>query len=505
MSIEVEEKAIKAEAARVDDGQPLKVQVLIVGSGAGGATTATVLAEAGFKVLVLEEGRRHELTEYGATPVKAMPLLYRNSGMTPILGSVPIGYVEGRCMGGSTEINSGLWQRLSPEFCLRWKSRYDLDAATPAELEPHFSWAEGLLNVTTRPDDQPKSSQLFHKGAVQMGWSVHEVPRAAKACQNTNSCASGCPKGAKQGMSRNLIPLAESHGAQFLTGAKVKLLLRKKGRVTGVLVELTRDDSTDLVRIDADFVILACGPSQTPALLRRSGIKLHVGDSFQIHPMIKVSALFDEDVDAERSVLPLLQVKEFWPDISLGGSFFSMGHLAMVLSDNWSENHRVMEDSRRMATYYVAARGTGKGSVRTAISGGMESVIRYELSDVDVRNLSQGFARLGEMLFAAGAKKLYPSIQRLSSVDSQLDAVRWLDEPLPKSSLSLTTVHAFASCPMGERRERCAADSYGKIFGYENLFVNDASMLPDSPGTNPQATIMALARRNALHFASVNS
>jgi len=62
-------------------------------------------------------------------------------------------------------------------------------------------------------------------------------------------------------------------------------------------------------------------------------------------------------------------------------------------------------------------------------------------------------------------------------------------------------VHAFSSCPMGERRDRCAADSYGRVYGYRNLRINDASMLPDSPGVNPQATVMAMARRNALQYA----
>jgi choline dehydrogenase-like flavoprotein len=87
---------------------------------------------------------------------------------------------------------------------------------------------------------------------------------------------------------------------------------------------------------------------------------------------------------------------------------------------------------------------------------------------------------------------------------TKIESIRWLDERLPRKGLSLTTVHAFSSCPIGERRERCAADSYGKVFDYENLYLNDASMLPDSPGVNPQGGIMALARRNALRFKGAN-
>lgn len=93
--------------------QALKVQVLIIGSGAGGATSAAVLAENGFEVVVLEEGDRQPISEYGQAPTQSMQKLYRNKGLMPVMGSVPIGYVEGRCLGGSTEINSGFWHRLN--------------------------------------------------------------------------------------------------------------------------------------------------------------------------------------------------------------------------------------------------------------------------------------------------------------------------------------------------------------------------------------------------------
>src|SRR5262249_35109410 len=158
---------------------------------------------------------------------------------------------------------------------------------------------------------------------------------------------------------------------------------RGKKRVSGVLAEIRREDnSTDLVRIDAEHVFICAGATQTPALLRRSGIKSHVGDTFQIHPMLKVTALFKEEIDAHKTVMPMVQVKEFWPDISLGGSFFSVGQLAMNLSDNWPDTNHLMPDYRNMATYYVAVRGTGRGTVRPARFGSEYAILRYELSDV---------------------------------------------------------------------------------------------------------------------------
>jgi hypothetical protein len=263
-------------------------------------------------------------------------------------------------------------------------------------------------------------------------------------------------------------------------------------------------DVSRLIRLDAEHVFVCCGPTETPTLLRRSGIKHRIGNSLRIHPMLKVVAQFDERMQAHESVLPLLQVKEFWPEISLGGAFFSPGHVAMLMSENWPQLAPRIREMAYMASYYVAVKGDGRGSVRPSVLDPDASVIRYNLTQTDLRHLSNGLARLASLLLAAGAKAVYPGVQGLPAIRSEIEAVRWLDELLPRSRLALTTVHAFSSCPMGERIGRCATNSFGKVPALENLYINDASLLPDSPGVNPQGSVMAFARRNAVHFAEAN-
>ena len=486
--------------------EAMRVQVLIVGSGAGGATTAQVLAAAGYDVLVVEDGAKNPITAYGQDAPDAMRLLYRRRGMTPISGRVPMGFVEGRCLGGSTEINSGFWHRLRPDVALGWRARYDLADCDADDLNEHFQWAEERLGVGPFAGKWPASTKVFARGIERMGWSYQEVPRTAPGCQQNNTCAYGCPTQAKQGMTQSLIPAAEAAGARFLTDCRVKLLLTKRRRVTGVLAEFRgADGNRGLARIEAEHVFACAGPTQSPVLLRSSGIKYHVGDTLRLHPMLKVVAKFPERLDAHRSVMPLLQVREFWPEISMGGSFLTPGHLAMSLNENGPELEEQMDYFRQMASFYVGIKGSGRGSVRPSRFGRGSASIRYQLSREDLRHLSVGLARLAMVLLAAGAETVFPGVHGLPQISTRVEAARWLDELLPASSVALTTVHAFSSCPIGERLDRTAADSFGKIHRYDNLYINDASMLPSSPGVNPQGTVMALARRNAQHFAAAQS
>jgi choline dehydrogenase-like flavoprotein len=82
------------------------------------------------------------------------------------------------------------------------------------------------------------------------------------------------------------------------------------------------------------------------------------------------------------------------------------------------------------------------------------------------------------------------------------ELVSWWDA-VTRSRTTLMTVHLTSTVRMGEDRTRTGADSFGRVWGFENLRVNDASLLPDAPGVNPQAAIMAIASRNSDQFLSV--
>jgi choline dehydrogenase-like flavoprotein len=126
-------------------------------------------------------------------------------------------------------------------------------------------------------------------------------------------------------------------------------------------------------------------------------------------------------------------------------------------------------------------------------------LVRYSLSAQDMRSLSTALIYLCRLIFAAGATHLCPSIAGLPVLRREAD-LAGIPSELPRDRTTLTTLHLLSSCPMGQRADATAVDSFGQVHGHKNLFVNDASLLCTAPGVNPQGTIMALARRNALHF-----
>jgi nucleoside-diphosphate-sugar epimerase len=362
-------------------------------------------------------------------------------------------------------------------------------------MEPYFERLERELSVSYLNTAPPRSSEVFRRGIEAMGWRSVEVPM----CRSQPDDSSPFAPGRKQSMQRTFIPKALAAGARMVSDCKARRLLHADGRVTGVLVQAAAGTQAP-VSIQSDAVFVCGGAVQSAALLRRSGITKNVGDNLCIHPMIKAAALFEEDIAAHRDVLPVYQVKEFSPNIAIGGSVFTPGFLAMLLSENWMANREVMREWSRMALYYAATRGMNRGSIRVLPGLDDGVVVRYRLSAADQRNISHGLVHLGEILFAAGATAVYPSLRAQPALRSAEQCRSFLKQPIAIAAMSLSTVHAFSSCPMGENPDVSATDSFGKVNGFRNLYVNDASLLPDSPGVNPQGTVMAIALRNVDHF-----
>jgi choline dehydrogenase-like flavoprotein len=452
-----------------------RCDIAVIGSGPGGAVTACLLAEHGRDALLLEEGPNLPQESSPPFSMDEMEQKYRAGGMTVALGSPKINYVEGCCAGGGSEINSGLYHRTPPETLDLWRTEFGLAGAAPEDMAPHFRAVEEELGVTLSLEEPPPAASKLAFGAHRLQWKAMEVPRWFR-------------QGQRQSMTRTYLARALAAGCRFLPSTRATKL-----KHTGDGWEIVAGESTVL----AKTVFLAAGAIQTPFLLRRSGIKGNIGNTLAMHPTVKVVALFDEEVNHETLGVPPHQVKEFAPRISMGCSISSPPYLALAMLDHPEDRDEVPRNWRHMAIYYAMITGPAAGTIRV-LPGAADPLIRYPLSEGDLRDLAAGLRHLCRLLFAAGARELYPSVAGVPPLRSEAD-LDSLPATLPRARTSLMTIHLFSSCPCGEGRGS-AADSFGAVRGAPGLYINDASLLPSAPGVNPQGSVMAFARRNTLRY-----
>lgn len=468
-------------------GNRLHAEIVVVGSGPGGAVTACTLAEAGRDVLLVEEGPFLPLESCSPFSVDEMVQKYRNGGLTVALGPAKVAYVEGRCVGGGSEVNSGIYHRIPAPVLEQWRDDFGVVELNGDELREHYEICERDVGVARVPDGRVSdASQRLHAGAGKLGWRSLEAPRCYR--YSAGASVTGIPTGIKQSMTKTYVPRALRAGARLMPDTRVRSLHRQGPRW---LVRATGCE------IEAETVFVAAGAIQTPALLRRSGITRNIGDNLQMHPTLKVVAHFPEAVSDPAMPVPVHQVKEFAPHLTFGCSISTRPYLSLALLDH-VDSGAVEREPARAAVYYVMVSGEGRGRVRT-LPFFADPLVRFRIAPRDLALLARGLRDLCGLLLEAGATDLYPALPGAAPVRSRQDLDR-LPETIAASRANLMTIHLFSSCPMGEDRRIAAVDSFGQVHACPNLLVADASMLCSSPGVNPQGGIMAVARRNAVAF-----
>jgi choline dehydrogenase-like flavoprotein len=468
----------------------IDTEALVIGSGAGGATTARALAEAGLTVHVVEEGPWLEPGEVPPFSLAEMDRAYRHRGSSAALGRPPVAYAEGRCVGGSTEINSGLWARLPEPLVDTWRTSLGLDDLTPEQLRRSEERIESWVPVHGLPGEAPPSSTALVRGADALGWRHEEFPRAFTY--------DGSGRGTKQSMSRTLLPEAVRLGATIQADTYVTDLDLQGARARGATVVTTHPDGREEVQqIRAEHVFVCGGAVQTPALLQRSGLRRRtIGRGLRMHPTLKVAARFPTAVDHEE--VPVHRITEFAPELAIGGSASRRGQVGLALADSGIDVHDLGPAWDRVFVYYAAIKSDRGGRVR-AVPGLRAPVVTYPISEADLSRLARGLVLLGEALLAAGAEALYPSVEDAPVATSVADLGAWWDA-IDRRRASLMSVHLTSSIGMSHDPARSGADAHGGVWGIDGLHVNDASLLPDAPGVNPQAGVMAIALRNVDHF-----
>lgn len=463
------------------------VDVVIVGSGPGGAVSAAVLTASGLDVVVLEEGPDVASEAVRDFSREQMELQYRSRGMTVAVGRPPVSFVEGSCVGGGSQVNSGIYHSPPLEVIDDWGTKRGIADLSGEAFEVLAQRVEDRLELRTDVDPGP-SGRLLRSGAEALGWSVVDTPRWV------NRMSNGLID--RRGMRETYVADAVIAGAEVWPATRV-LRIEDYGprllRVTGLR-------AGRYVEIGARHVVVAAGAIQTPALLSRSRLGgAGVGRDLRMHPTVKAVALFD--VQASRfDEVAATQVREFSPGITIGHGASRPGLVALAMNDHRQELGRLAGQWEKAAVYYASVCGDGSGSVSVWPKLN-DPVVRYRRSSGEATALASGMRRLLYVLLAAGAREIFPSFAHAPVVSDEAgvaDAAR----AFSMSRASLMTVHLCGTVPLGSAGGRVSAvDSWGRLVRDPRVSINDASLIPSAPGVNPQGLVTAMALRNAEHLA----
>src|SRR5258706_8955948 len=358
-----------------------RCQVLVIGSGPGGSVTASALTSRGKNVLLLEEGPHFPTNSCEQFSSDEIRQKYRSGGLNPALGNPNIPFAEGCCVGGGSEINSGLYHRTRPEVLAHWREQYQVRGLEEKELEPHFESCEEALHVQLNPGRVPAAAEKLKVGADRLGWKSREVPRWFKYTEPASRLHKA--QGKRQSMSETFVPAFLQSGGRLLSGVRAERVQQEYGRW-----KIVATRGKEKITIETEAVFLCAGAVQTPALLRRSGIRTNIGNSLAVHPTIKVAAVFDEEVNALGPEVPAQQITEFSPRICLGCSVSSKPYLALAMSDYPGSHETVRTHWKQMAIFYAMIQGPAIGTVRN-VPFSAAPLVCYSLPRENLKSLSE--------------------------------------------------------------------------------------------------------------------
>ena len=482
-------------ASSWDEAETIECEVVVVGTGAGGAVVGKELADRGHAVVFVEEGEHHRRDAFTGSSIQAHFDFYRGS-LT--LGNAAMPIFMGRLVGGSTAINTGSCFRTPPWVLDRWCEELDTEELSPSAMEARFERVEATLSVA--PADERAVGPIgdvIARGCDALGWKHARMKRNAPGCMGEGFCDFGCRTDARKSTNLSYVPPALEKGGMLFTGLRATKITIENGRAVGIEGV---DQRGRTLRVRADVVVFSGGAIPTPVFLQNQGIcnsSGQVGRNLSVHPSTGFLALMDEKIEGHKHIPQGYYVEEFIREgILINGAQADMNFAPILFPMTGHRLMEVLEKFDRMVSYGLLIADAKASGVVSQGPGGLP-VARYSLTKEDCARMHRAMVVSGEMSWAAGAKALYPVNHPMPVVESQADWKRFQELELTPGDLMLTSYHPLGTCKMGRDPKTSVVGLDHQTHDVPGLYIVDGSNVPGPLGVNPQITIMAMATRAA--------
>lgn len=513
------------EGKDIKQDLPVDADVAIVGTGAGGATMARELVDAGFKVVMLEYGayvRPHEFDQ------REDHMAERIEGVRGWLSSEDNSMYFTFCtvLGGTTVHYWADCEEIPESRLALWHEKHGVTDHGLDRWKPYWERVGGYINATlVKESETNRNNQLVREASKRLGYSGHQVLHARKDCVGSGYCMTGCTYNRKQSQLVTNVPYVLKKEGDIYTQCDVRKILVENGRAVGVVAEVidhpSRRPLGHTVTVRAKTVVVAAGALNTPVVLLRSGVANSsgwVGKNLYCNPALTTYGLVDEEIRNYVGLPNAYTVDEFvtarYNDAAKNRFGYGYGE------DGYVEGGYIMLTSSTQPAYTAAlSPGLGRelgdfmhkqnfllsqlsvlddevaGSVR--LDGDGNAIYTYSSAGVDLLKERDFLLKSALILFEAGAKEVFLPTNRGIRLSSKADIAKLADWRLRTNDLAMAGPHPMGTARMGADPKTSVCDMNCETHDVKGLFIGDSSVFPTSLAVDPSYNIMARAAMTA--------
>ncbi len=497
----------------------LECDVAIVGSGAGAGITGELLAKAGLKVVIIEEGPLKSSSDFKQLESDAYPQLYQESAARKTQDKA-IQILQGRSVGGSTTVNWTSSFRTPTPTLAYWRDRFGLNTLSDETLSPWFMGVERRLSIGPWLVSPNENNDILRRGALKLGITAPAILRNVRGCWNLGSCGMGCPTNAKQSMLVTTIPAALDLGATLLVQTRALNLELQGHRASGVLCAAVAQDGTPLsdarTRVVAKHVVVSGGAINSPALLMRSRAPdphRRLGARTFLHPSVISAAQFEQVVQGWDGAPQTIYSDHFLDLQPINGPIgykleapplHPLIFATTIGGFGQDAGDKLKALPHTHALIALMRDGFHEQSVggQVKLRGDGSPVLDYPLSDFVMDGARRAFASMAELQFAAGARAVMVGHEQAPTASTWPQARELINQLALKPLLTkVVSAHVMGGCGMAADEKNGVVRPDGTHWQLENVSVHDGSIFPTSIGANPQLSIYGITNMLATALA----